>query len=332
MSPIVVAEIAASVCVLAAMSIAAAVLFRRFEHLTAFQRVAFSLFPLSQIACTAALLLATIAFRTSPWIVVAGSVLGIACIPVDALLFKALAEAERRDVVRERARLLEDQVGVQKSGAEELMRATAIAREIRFEAASSFRRIDGLLAQRAARESERTMDDVVALAGSKSLRLCDHDALDALVNMKKRELEREGVEVTCVLRVPRAIPVSSAELCALFANLLDNALSACRSVPEKERAVSLRASVQGPYLVIDMRNAVSPEAAAGRALGSPDLKEPTRHIRLAHGRTSEGSIAEHGWGTSVVELVAERYDGAVTFESEGGWFRTSVMLHLGPHT
>ncbi len=332
MSPILFAEMAMSVCVLVAMSAAAAVLFRRFEHLTGFQRVAFSLFPLSQIACTAALLFATIAFRTSPWIIVAGSFLGIACIPVDMLLFKALTEAERKDVMRERARLLEEQVGAQESGAEELMRATAAARDIRGEAACSFRRLDELLSQRAARESERAMDDVVALAGSNSLRLCDHEALDALVNMKKRELEREGAEVACVLRVPRDVPVSSAELCALFANLLDNALSACRSVPEKERAVSLRASVQGAYLVIDMRNAVSPEAAAGRALGSPDLKEPTRHIRLAHGRTSGGSIAEHGWGTSVVELVAERYDGAVTFESEGGWFRTSVMLHLEPHT
>lgn len=332
MSPLLVAEVALSTCVLAAMSIAAAVLFRRFEHLTAFQRVAFSLFPLSQIACSAALLFATIAFRTSPWIVVAGSVSGIACIPVDALLFKALSEAERRDVVRERARLLEEQVGVQESGAGELMGATAYARGIRTEVASSFRRLDELLAQRAARESDRAMDDVVALAGSKSLRLCDHEALDALVNMKKRELEREGAEMTCALRVPRDIPVSSAELCALFANLLDNALHACRDIPAQERAVSLRASVQGPYLVIDMRNAVSPEVAAGRALGSPDLKEPTRHIRLAHGRTSEGSIAEHGWGTSVVELVAERYDGAVTFASEGGWFRTSVMLHLEPHT
>ena len=332
MSPILFAEIAMSVGVLAAMSAAAAVLFRRFEHLTAFQRVAFSLFPISQIACSAALFFATIVFGTSPWIVVAGSVIGIACIPVDTLLFSALTEAERKDVMRERARLLEEQVGAQESGAEELMRATAAARDIRAEAARSFRRLDELLSQRAARESEREMDDVVALAGSRSLRLCDHEALDALVNMKKRELEREGAEVACALRVPRDISISSAELCALFANLLDNALSACRSVPARKRAVSLRASVQGAYLVVDMRNAVSPEAATGRALGSPDLKEPTRHIRLAHGRTSGGAIAEHGWGTSVVELVAERYDGAVTFESEGGWFRTSVMLHLGPHT
>lgn len=332
MNAIVGVEIAASVIVLAAMSAASAVLFRRFDHLTAFQRIAFSIFPISQIACTAALSIATIVFQTSPWIVVAASVFGIACIPVDALLFKALWEAERRDVMRERARLLEEQVDVQESGAEELMRAAASARRIRAEAESSLQRIDEQLSRRAARESERTMDDVVALAGSKSLRVCEHDALDALVNMKKRELEREGASVSCALRVPRGVPVSSAELCALFANLLDNALSACRHVPAQERAVSLRASVQGPYLVIDMRNAVSGEAINGRALGSPDLTEPTRHIRLAHGRTSEGSIAEHGWGTSVVELVAERYDGAVTFESEGGWFRTSVMLHLEPHT
>lgn len=332
MSTILAAEIAALVVVLAAMVAASAVLFRRFEHLTAFQRAAFSIFPISQIACTAALIIATIVFRTSPWIVAVASVFGVVCIPVDALLFKALWEAERRDVMRERARLLEEQVDVQESGAEELMRAAAAARDIRAEAAASFRRIDEQLSRRAARESERTMDDVVALAGSKSLRVCEHEALDALVNMKKRELEREGAEVSCALRVPRDVPVSNAELCALFANLLDNALSACRSVPVQERAVSLRASIQSAYLVIDMRNAVSPEAAGGRALGSPDLTEPTRHIRLAHGRTSEGSIAEHGWGTSVVELVAERYDGAVTFEGEGGWFRTSVMLHLEPHT
>lgn len=332
MNSLFLAETASSVVVVLAMAATSVALLRRFEYATPFQRVASALFPVSQIACTAAILFATIAFQTSPWIIVAASIFGLACIPVDALLFSALWKAERKDVMRERAQLLEEQIGVQKSGAEELLRATAEAREIRAEIAARLRGIDGLLAQRAARESEREMDDVVVLSGPRSLRLCDHDALDALVNMKKRELEAIGAEMTCALRVPREISVSSAELCALFANLLDNALHACEEAPEGSRAVALRASVQGPYLVIDVRNTVSPESMQLLASGSSNLQEPMRHIRIAHGRTSEGVLAEHGWGMSVVELVAERYDGAVSFGGEGGWFRTSVMLHLDPHT
>lgn len=331
MNAVLAVEIAVSVAVVAAMVAAAVVLLRRLSYSSKIEVMYCALFPLSQILCIASLFATAVLFEAPTEFIWAGAVLGIACIPVDHLLFKALLKAEGKDLVHERARLLEEQLKAQEKGAAELALAAASARAIRRETALQLCRIDESLSRHEMCESERGMDDIVVLMGAKSFRLCEHDAVDALVNMKRRELEDAGVAATFSLKVPRDIAVSSAELCALFANLLDNALHACEEVPESKRFAALRASVHGSYFVVDLSNSARIASGAKNSLKSNDLRESERHIELTRSRTQDGELAEHGWGMSVVELVAERYDGAVSVESEQGKFRTSVMLHLAAH-
>lgn len=89
--------------------------------------------------------------------------------------------------------------------------------------------------------------------------------------------------------------------------MLDNALNACEDVDPGKRFVVFRASVKGSYLVLDMRNSKSTsEGDEGRETTRRGILD---RIRFAEEQTSGGSLAEHGWGLSVVDTIVQRYDG-----------------------
>ena len=97
-----------------------------------------------------------------------------------------------------------------------------------------------------------------------------------------------------------------------------------------KRFVVFRASVKGSYLVLDMRNSKSTsEGDEGRETTRRGILD---RIRFAEKQTSGGSLAEHGWGLSVVDTIVQRYDGAVSLERSKAGFRMSVMVDLAAQT
>ena len=97
-----------------------------------------------------------------------------------------------------------------------------------------------------------------------------------------------------------------------------------------KRFVVFRASVKGSYLVLDMRNSKSTsEGDEGRETTRRGILD---RIRFAEEQTSGGSLAEHGWGLSVIDAIVQRYDGAVSLEHFKAGFRMSVMVDLAAQT
>lgn len=136
--------------------------------------------------------------------------------------------------------------------------------------------------------------------------------------------------VECSLRVPAEVSISNSELCALVSNMLDNALNACEDVDPGKRFVIFKASVKGSYLVLDMRNSKpTSEGDEGRETTRRGILD---RIRFAEEQTSGGSLAEHGWGLSVIDTIVQRYDGAVSLEHFKTVFRMSVMVDLAAQT
>lgn len=134
----------------------------------------------------------------------------------------------------------------------------------------------------------------------------------------------------CSLRVPAEVSISNSELCALVSNMLGNALNACEDVDPGKRFVVFKASVKGSYLVLDMCNSESTsEGDEGRETTRRGILD---RIWFAEEQTSGGSLAEHGWGLSVIDTIVQRYDGAVSLERSKAGFRMSVMVDLAAQT
>ena len=60
---------------------------------------------------------------------------------------------------------------------------------------------------------------------------CEHRAVDAVIGGCIGTAERQGIVVTVALELPQEIGIDKRELCALFGDVMENAIEACLLIP-----------------------------------------------------------------------------------------------------
>ena len=155
------------------------------------------------------------------------------------------------------------------------------------------------------------------LPQSDMIDFCDNHAVNALLNYYYEVAEEGRIETDWETGVPEDIRIKGADLCSIIGNLVENAIAACRELPEEERYIDLSISVAGTNLCIVMTN---PFAGSVRKVGE--------HYQSTHRNGS-------GIGLSSVASIAEKYAGVAKFshsdksEEEGtGEFYSDVMVRL----
>ncbi|WP_080800217.1 ATP-binding protein [Arabiibacter massiliensis] len=270
------------------------------------------LFPFSQLCIAAFLLYYAIAYDLPLWMFVLIVAVSILCGPVDLVLFKMLGESEERELSRERVRLLEEQLHAQEDYLRRLSADIEEACRVREDVARELSAVEKLLDQREAEQASRGLMRAVGLMDATCKRTCEHRVVDALVSMKAAECDKNDIRLTLNLAVADDIGLSSVELCAVFSNMLDNAINACVKVPEGERFVELSARENTGYLVVHMKNScVTSESVAHRA--------PRRR---------GAALPRHGWGLSILQSLADRHDGKLETAQAAGVFTTTVLLRV----
>ncbi len=143
-------------------------------------------------------------------------------------------------------------------------------------------------------------------------RVCENEVVNAVVAGKASLMQEYGVSAHYLVQLPAQLPVADVDLCALFANALDNAIDACRRLPEGKRELTLRARCDQGILVMECEN---PCAAP----------PPERHGRLV---TSKPDPTRHGFGLQSIRQVAEHYSGSMSAEYYDGRFVLLVSLRV----
>ena len=153
--------------------------------------------------------------------------------------------------------------------------------------------------------------ETTRLRVSPTRRWCEHSAVNMLMELKDQAAQAAGVTLESSIDLPRDVPIPALDLCAVFSNMLDNAIEAASGAPEGRRWVRVAASSHGGYLVIRVENGAARGAAARRS------------------GTGRPGVGEHGWGLRILEEFAHRHDGRLTTGAEGDAFVAQVMLALG---
>ena len=99
------------------------------------------------------------------------------------------------------------------------------------------------------------------------------------------------------LSSPPPLPFDDLDLCALFGNLLDNALHACQDLPPEQRRFTLQTSVRGKLLVVESANPTPP-----------------------------GHTVTPGTGLESLRHIAQAYRGSVQFTQGAEGFRIRILL------
>ena len=113
--------------------------------------------------------------------------------------------------------------------------------------------------------------------------------MNYLISMKSARMQEAGIHFTCSI-CDQITGVSDVDLNILLGNLFDNAIEACERRNDI-REISLTIKRRGAYLVIIMEN------TAGENVSFAETAKPDK--------------ANHGYGLSSMDEIAERYGGRV---------------------
>lgn len=145
---------------------------------------------------------------------------------------------------------------------------------------------------------------------------CGNRIIDNVLNMELAKARRANIPVEHQLIVPPELPFADDDVCAILANLMDNAIEECKRLQKDRKAsVSVRIAMHphGSYLYIVCRNTTDRQTLS----------------RFRNGlQTTKDDSQLHGYGTRIVAKLAEKYNGTVDFSLKDGQFIAKVMLDL----
>lgn len=139
-----------------------------------------------------------------------------------------------------------------------------------------------------------------------NMRYCENEVVNAVITAKMGWIEREGIRLKADIAIPESVSVSKIDLCALFADSLDNAIEACRKLKPEEKHIDLEAKTKKGLLVCRMVN---------------PLPEPDR-VRENQGlpETSKKDKTRHGLGLRSIQDIVIRYGGRLEIKQSEGLF------------
>lgn len=135
-------------------------------------------------------------------------------------------------------------------------------------------------------EATRVLEELSQkIQNTKEYPFCEIPIINVILSEKQKECERLKIRFDADLRFPQEQQIKQMDLCSVFANLLDNAIRACKKESEfrKDPYIVLEAGVFGEYLIIKCENS----------------------LMEAPGKIPEG----HGLGHKILRDIAKRYQG-----------------------
>lgn len=139
-----------------------------------------------------------------------------------------------------------------------------------------------------------------------------HQILDLILNRKLQEARETGVSIHFECDDMEELKLSAVELCALFTNLLDNAVEANMRCPEgMERKLDLECRRRENMLIVTIWNRITEEAAR-------------KGMSILEGTEKVGR--GHGYGMRSIRRVVDAYRGDFDVDISGGMICIRVSL------
>ena len=152
----------------------------------------------------------------------------------------------------------------------------------------------------------------MCLANMRIKKYCESPVVNAVIASKMEEMKLDNVEVKIAIdELNDNMGIERIDMCSVFCNLLDNAIEACKKL-DTGRFINVRVRKQGGYLNIAVENAFEGEL----------INEGKKY------KTSKNNRHEHGYGTRILEMIAERYEGRFYLDKLDGMVKAVVMLKI----
>lgn len=160
-------------------------------------------------------------------------------------------------------------------------------------------------------------------AFSQSFSYCSDSTVNAVLTVKKSVMERCHIRLKADVDISAPLPYDRTDLCALYANALDNAMEACMKLDESQREISLKSKTGKGLFCLEISN---PYPKEGTKQAEPLSGE--RAKRGLFPPTSKPDKRNHGLGLQSMQEIVKRYHGNLEIKSEDGIFDLFLYLPL----
>lgn len=134
--------------------------------------------------------------------------------------------------------------------------------------------------------------------------------LDFILEQKRVVAQKSGIRYEIDTMLLTGIPTTEQETCALFGNLLDNAIEACCLVKTEEKWIKIQIQQINQLLSIELLNTF--EIPCIRKQGVFETIKEERSV--------------HGYGIKSMRRIVDKYQGLITYEEKEKIFTTKITF------
>ena len=156
-------------------------------------------------------------------------------------------------------------------------------------------------------EAKKCLAERLAMEPQPVMKYCENTTVNAAISHYMACAKMENIAMTVSANIPSGLSVNELELAIVISNLLENAINACRKLPETDRYLKLTAKYK-IQLLLEIENSCDRKVALDED-GYPFSKDEN-----------------HGIGTRSVLAFVNKTDSEICYLAEGTRFRVRMIL------
>ncbi|MCD7731229.1 MAG: ATP-binding protein [Oscillospiraceae bacterium] len=137
---------------------------------------------------------------------------------------------------------------------------------------------------------------------------CSNQILSIIMNQKMTIAEKNNIKLNTQIEDILFDFMDDIDITAIFANLWDNAIEACKKVQSDKRFINIIVGNMNDYIVICFENSFNGKISKK---GDIILSTKKRH---------------EGVGVSIITAAVKKYDGFINFENDMDTFKVKLMI------
>lgn len=138
-------------------------------------------------------------------------------------------------------------------------------------------------------------------------RYCSNPVLNTVLSSYLGQAKRTHISLETRLSIPDKLPADAVELSIVFANALENAITACRKLPEAERKITIKC-IHHPSFMLEISNTYA------------------KTVSFSKDQLPISDKNGHGIGSRSIVAFCKKYDAYYSFCTKNGWFILKVVM------
>ena len=156
-------------------------------------------------------------------------------------------------------------------------------------------------------KAKQYLAERLAMEPKPMMRYCENTTVNAAINHYMACAKMEKISMTVFANIPGGLPVDELELAIVISNLLENAINACRKLPETERYMKLTAKYKH-QLLLEIENSCD------------------RKVVLNEDGYPFSIEENHGIGTRSVLAFVKKNNSEICYLTEEKRFRVRMIV------